>query len=78
MSSDESVRPGHVEALGAAYRSLESEGEVTGAAAFGTKRGRIPSAKIAIAQLYGWEFFWRLRRGDVPGGRAWARAVEDH
>ena len=62
MSSDdlfgedeiESVRPGHVEALGAAYRSLESEGGVTGAAAFGTKRGRMPSAKIAIAQLYGW------------------------
>ena len=49
----ESVRPGHVEALGAAYRSLESEGGVTGVAAFGTKRGRMPSAKIAIAQLYG-------------------------
>ena len=32
----ESVRPGHIEALGAAYRSLESEGGVTGAAAFGT------------------------------------------
>ena len=62
MSSDdlfgedeiESARPGHVEALGAAYRSLESEGGVTGAAAFGTQRGRTPSAKIAIAQLYGW------------------------
>ena len=62
MSSDdlfgedkvESVRPGHVEALGAAYRSLESEGGVTGAAAFGTKRGCVPSAKIAIAQFYGW------------------------
>ena len=50
----ESVRPGHIEALGAAYRSLETEGAVTGAAAFGTKRGRMPSAKIAIAQLYGW------------------------
>ena len=57
MSSDdlfgedeiESVRPGHVEALGAAYRSLESEGGVTGAAAFGTKHGRMPSAKIAVA-----------------------------
>ena len=35
-------------------KSLESEGGVTGAAAFGTKRGRMPSAKIAIAQLYGW------------------------
>ena len=62
MSSDdlygedevESVRPGHVEALGAADMSLESEGGVTGAAAFGTKRGRMPSAIIAIVQLYGW------------------------
>ena len=34
-----------------------------------------PQQKIAIAQLYALrvEFFWRLRRGDVPGGRAWAR-----
>ena len=56
MSSDglfgedevESVRPFPIEALGAAYRSLESEGGVTGAAAFGTKRGRMPSAKIAL------------------------------
>ena len=31
-----------------------SEGGVTGAATFGTKRGRMPSAKVAIAQLYGW------------------------
>ena len=62
MSSDglfgedevESVRPGPIEALGAAYRSLESEGGVTAAAAFGTKRGRMPKAKIAIAQLYEW------------------------
>ena len=56
FSEDEiqSVRPGRVEALGAACRSLESEGGVTGAAAFGTKRGRMPSAKIAIARLCGW------------------------
>ena len=74
MSSDalfgedevESVRPGHVEALGAAYMNLESEGGAAGAAAFGTKRGRMPSGKIAIARLYGWSSFWRLRRGDVP------------
>ena len=50
----ENVRPGHVGALGAAYMSLESEGGAAGAAAFGTKRGRMPSAKIAIARLYGW------------------------
>ena len=44
MSSDdlfaedevESVRPGHVEALGAAYMSKQSEGGAAGAAAFGT------------------------------------------
>ena len=69
MSSDdlfgedevESVRPGHVEALGAAYRSLESEGGVTGAAAFGTKRGRMPLSKNRHCTTLWVEFFWRLR-----------------
>ena len=78
MSSDdlfgedevESVRPGPIEALGAAYRTLESEGGVTGAAAFGTKRGRMPKAEIAHCTTLRVEFFWRLRRSDVPGGRA--------
>ena len=50
----ENVRRGHVEALGAACVSLESEGGAAGAAASGTKRGRMFSAKLAIARLYGW------------------------
>ena len=62
----ENVRPGHVEALDAACMSLESEGGAAGAAAFGTNRGRTPSAKIAICTNVRVEFFWRLRRGDVP------------
>ena len=88
MSSDdlfgedeiESVRPGHVEALGAAYRSLESEGGVTGAAAFGTKRGRMPSAKIAIAQLYGWSSsggFAEATCLEAEPGRGQLRITED-
>ena len=88
MSSDdlfgedevESVRPGHIEALGAAYRSLESEGGVTGAAAFGTKRGRMPSAKIAIAQLYGWSSsggFAEATCLEAEPGRGQVRITED-
>ena len=46
--------PGHIEALGAAFLSLESEGGATGATAFGTKHGRMPSTKISITRLYGW------------------------
>ena len=76
MSSDdlfgedeiESVRPGHVEALGAAYRSLESEG--------GTKRGRMPSAKIATAQLYGWSSSLATCLEAEPG-RGQLRITED-
>ena len=71
----ESVRPGHVEALGAAYRSLESEGGDTGAAAFGTKGGRMPSAKIAIAQLYGWSSCGGFAEATCL---AWTWTVEDH
>ena len=88
MSSDdpfgedevENVRPGHVEALGAAYRSLESEGGVTGAAAFGTKRGRMPSAKIAIAPLYGWSssgVFAEATCLEAEPGRGQMRTTED-
>ena len=88
MSSDdlfgedevECVRPGHIEALGAAYRSLESEGGVTGAAAFGTKRGRMPSAKIAIAQLYGWSSsgcFADATCLEAEPGRGQLRITED-
>ena len=88
MSSDdlfgehemESVRPGHVETLGAAHRSLESEGGVTGAAAFGTKRGRMPSAKIATAQLYGWSSsggFAEATCLEAEPGRGQLRITED-
>ena len=76
----ESVRPGHVEALGAAYRSLESEGGVIGAAAFGAKRGRMPSAKIAIAQLYGWSSsggFAEATCLEAEPGRGQLRITED-
>ena len=74
MSSDdlfgedevESVRPGHVEALGAAYRSLESEGGVTGAAAFGTKRGRMPQQKSPLHNSAG-----GVRLAASPRRRAW-------
>ena len=34
--------------------NLETEGGATGAAAFGVKRGRMPTATIAIAHLYWW------------------------
>ena len=88
MSSDdlfgedeiESVRPGHVEALGAACVSFESEGGVTGAAAFGTKRGRMPSAKIAIARLYGWSSsggFAEPTCLEAKPGRGQLRIIED-
>ena len=88
MSSDdlfgedaiESVRPGHVDVLGAAYGSLESGGGVTGAAAFGTKRGRMPSAKIAIAILYGWSSsggFAEATCLEAEPGRGQLRITED-
>ena len=88
MSSDdlfgedevESVRPSHIEGLGAAYRSLESEGGVIGAAALGTKRGRMPSAKIAIAQLYGWSSsggFAEARCLEAEPGRGQLKITED-
>ena len=76
----ESVRPCHFEALGAAYRSLKSEGGVTGAAAFGTKRGRMPSAKIAVAQLYGWSSsggFAEATCLEAEPGRGQSRITED-
>ena len=88
MSSDdlfgedeiESVRAGHVEALRAAYMNLESEGGVAGAAAFGTKRGRMPSAKIAIARLYGWSSsggFAEATCLEAEPGRGQMRITED-
>ena len=88
MSSDdlfgedeiESVRPGQVDVLGAAYRSLESEGGVTGATAFGTKRGRTPLTKIAIAQHYGWSSsggFAEATRLEAEPGRGHLRITED-
>ena len=50
----DNVRLNDAEALRAAYMNLETEGGATGAAAFGVKRGRMPTATIAIARLYGW------------------------
>ena len=76
----EDVRPGHVEALGAAFMSLESEGGAAGAAAFGTKRGRMPSAKIAIARLYGWSSSGGLAEAtclEAEPGRGQVRITED-
>ena len=76
----ENVRPGHVEALGAAYVSLESEGGAAGAAAFGAKRGRAPSAKIAIARLYGWSSsggFAEATCLEAEPGRGQVRITED-
>ena len=76
----ENVRPGHVEALGAAYISLESEGGVPGAAAFGTKRGRMPSVKIATARLYGWSSsggFAKATCLEAEPGRGQLRITED-
>ena len=76
----ESVRPVHVEALDAAYMSLESEGGAAGAAAFGTKRGRMPSAKIAIARLYGWsssDGFAEATCLEAEPGRGQMRITED-
>ena len=67
-------------ALGAAYMSLESEGGVAGAAAFGTKRGRMPSAKIAIALLYGWSSsggFAEATCLEAEPGRGQLRITED-
>ena len=76
----ENVRPGHVEALGAACVSLESEGGVTGAAAFGTKRSRMPSGKISIARLYGWSSsggFAEATCLEAEPGRGQLRITED-
>ena len=71
---------GHVEALGAAYMSLESEGGAAGGVAFGTKRGRMPSAKIAIARLYGWSSsggFAQATCLEAEPGRGQERISED-
>ena len=54
----DNVRLSDAEALRAAYMNLETEGGAAGAAAFGVKRGRMPTATIAIARLYGWELLW--------------------
>ena len=84
MSSDdlfgEDEVESHVEALGAAFLNSESEGGAAGAAAFGTKRGRMPSAKIAIARLYGWSSsggFAEATCLEAEPGRGQMRISED-